>query len=139
VRRAAAAGAGVLFDGGTSIARIRELTDAYSVAGGTGPRILIRRVWLGEPPRQAFEDQVEVYRSYSTAAALAHWRENGWICGDDPQQLADALLGALRDSNATCLNLRIHAPGIESEAATAQIAALGTQVVPRLRDRLVHP
>jgi alkanesulfonate monooxygenase SsuD/methylene tetrahydromethanopterin reductase-like flavin-dependent oxidoreductase (luciferase family) len=63
VRRAAAAGAGVLFDGGTSITRIGELTDAYISAGGTAPRILIRRVWLGEPPRQAFEDQFDVYRS----------------------------------------------------------------------------
>ncbi len=136
VRRAAAAGAGVLFDGGTAITRIGELTAAYVEAGGTGPRILIRRVWLGEPPRQAFEDQFEVYRSYSTDAALAHWRDNGWICGDDPHQLAEALVTAVQDSNTTCLNLRIHAPGIDGATASAQIAALGAEVLPLVRERL---
>ena len=136
VRRAAAAGAGVLFDGGTTIARIRELTDVYRAVDGTGARILIRRVWLGEPPRQAFEDQLDVYRSYSTDAALAHWRDNGWICGDDPRQLAEALVGAVRESDATCLNLRLHAPGIDAVSVRAQITALGAEVLPILRERL---
>ena len=136
VRRAAAAGAGVLFDGGTTITRIRELTDAYRAADGTGARILIRRVWLGEPPRQAFEDQLDVYRSYSTDSALAHWRDNGWICGDDPHQLADALVEAVRESDATCLNLRLHAPGIDAGAVRAQITALSTEVLPIVRERL---
>jgi len=136
VRRAANAGAGVLFDGGTSITRIRELTDGYIGAGGTGPRILIRRVWLGEPPRQAFEDQLEVYRSYSTDAALAHWRDNGWICGEDPRQLADALATCVRESNTTCLNIRLHAPGIDAAAVQGQINALGADVLPLVRQEL---
>jgi len=136
VRRAAAAGAGVLFDGGTSITRIRELTDAYIGAGGTAPRILIRRVWLGEPPRQAFEDQFDVYRSYSTDAALAHWRDNGWICGENPRQLAEALVTCVRESNTSCLNLRLHAPGIDAAAVNAQITALGAEVLPLVRERL---
>jgi hypothetical protein len=97
---------------------------------------LIRRVWLGEPPRQAFEDQLDVYRSYSTDAALAHWRDNGWICGEDPRQLADALVGAVRESNTTCLNLRLHAPGIDAAAVREQIAMLGAEVLPLVRERL---
>ncbi len=136
VRRAATAGAGVLFDGGTVIARLRELTDAYVQAGGTGARILIRRVWLGAPPEQAFENQLEVYRSYSTDAALAHWRDNGWICDEDPLRLADAIADAAIAADATCLNLRIHAPGIDPRAARAQIEALGTEVLPLVRARL---
>ena len=136
VRRAAEAGAGVLFDGGTVIPRVRELTEAYCGAGGTGARILIRRVWLGAPPKQAFAAQFDVYRSYSTAAALAHWRDDGWICDDDPQRLADALADAVIAADATCLNLRIHAPGIDPAAAGAQITALGEEVLPRLRARL---
>ncbi|MFF7247013.1 LLM class flavin-dependent oxidoreductase [Embleya sp. NPDC008237] len=47
VRRAAQAGAGILFDGGYEAARLRELTDRYLDAEGVGPRVLIRRVWLG--------------------------------------------------------------------------------------------
>ena len=138
VRRAATAGAGVLFDGGTTVDRIRELTAAYVDAGGVAARILIRRVWLGEPPRQAFEDQFDRYRSYSTDAALAHWRDNGWICGDDPRQLAEALVDTVNGSNTTCLNLRLHAPGIDADAVQEQIAILGSEVLPLVRERLAQ-
>lgn len=138
VRRAAAAGAGVLFDGGTTIERIGALTDAYLDAGGDAARILIRRVWLGEPPRQAFADQFEVYRGYSTEAALAHWRDDGWICGEDAAQLADALVTAVQGSNCTCLNLRVHAPGIAADLVHEQIEVLGAEVLPLVRERLVR-
>ena len=47
VRRAANAGAGIIFDGGSNPDRLRTLSDAYVEAGGQAPRILIRRVWLG--------------------------------------------------------------------------------------------
>ena len=136
VRRAAAAGAGVLYDGGTVIDRVRALTDAYVDAGGTGPRILIRRVWLGPPPRAAFGAQLEVYRSYSSADAMAHWRDDGWICHDDPDVLAREVVDALVDSGSTCVNLRLHAPGVDAAAATDQIGMLGREVVPRIRAAL---
>ena len=138
VRRAASAGAGVLFEGGSVIARQRELADAYVEAGGSGPRILIRRVWLGAPPREAFGAQLDVYRSYSDDTAIAHWRDDGWICHDDPSALAAELASAMGDANATCLNLRIHAPGIDASAATEQIRALGAEVLPRLRELLTR-
>jgi len=133
VRRAAAAGAGILFDGGSSPDRVRALTEAYVAAGGTGARALIRRVWLGTPPRSAFAAQFDIYRSYSSAEALSHWRGDGWICGDDPVALATELVDVLQATTATCLNLRIHAVGIEPAAAREQITALGTEVVPRIR------
>jgi alkanesulfonate monooxygenase SsuD/methylene tetrahydromethanopterin reductase-like flavin-dependent oxidoreductase (luciferase family) len=136
VRRAAAAGAGILFDGGSVVSRVRELVDAYLAAGGTGARVLIRRCWLGAPPRQAFEQQLEVYRSYSDDSAMAHWRDHGWICHDDPDALADELVAALRATNSSCLNIRIHAPGIDPAAAREQIAVLADEVVPRVRQRL---
>ena len=136
VRRAAAAGAGVLFDGGTVITRQRELSDAYVEAGGVGPRILIRRVWLGPPPSAAFTAQFDVYRSYSNDAAMQHWRDDGWICSDDPDALATELVEALEQSAATCLNLRIHAPGIDAEVAREQIGILGREVVPLVRAKL---
>lgn len=132
-RRAAAAGAGVLFDGGSSIERVRELTDAFLRAGGTAARILIRRVWLGDPPRQAFADQFDVYRSYSTDAALAHWRDDGWICDEDPERLTATLAEAIDRAGATCVNLRLHAPGIDPDAIRDQIGVLGAEVLPRLR------
>lgn len=137
VRRAAAAGAGIIFDGGSNPDRLRRLSDAYVDAGGTGPRILIRRAWLGPPPREAFAAQFEVYRSYSSAEALSHWRDDGWICGDDPAALATELADAVRTTATTCLNIRIHAPGIAADAAHEQISALATEVLPRLRSLLV--
>lgn len=138
VRRAAAAGAGIIFDGGSNPDRLRTLSDAYVDAGGTAPRILIRRVWLGPPPKEAFEAQFEVYQSYSPTEALSHWRDNGWICGDDPASLAAELAAAVTGINTTCLNLRIHAPGITADAAREQIAGLGTEVLPRLRALLAN-
>ena len=138
VRRSAAAGAGVIYDGGSNPDRLRTLSDAYVEAGGTAPRILIRRVWLGPPPKEAFEAQFEVYQSYSTTEALTHWRDNGWICGDDGASLAQELADALRTTNTSCINLRIHAPGIAAEAAREQIAVLGAEVLPRLRAELAN-
>jgi alkanesulfonate monooxygenase SsuD/methylene tetrahydromethanopterin reductase-like flavin-dependent oxidoreductase (luciferase family) len=136
VRRAAQAGAGIIFDGGSNPDRLRTLSNAYVEAGGNAPRILIRRVWLGSPPKEAFEAQFEVYQSYSSTEALSHWRDNGWICGDDANSLAIELAEAVRTTNSTCLNLRIHAPGIAADAARDQIAALGSEVLPRLRELL---
>lgn len=136
VRRAAGAGAGIIFDGGSNAVRLRELSDAYVDAGGTAPRILIRRVWLGTPPKAAFEAQFEVYQSYSSSEALSHWRDNGWICGDDARSLARQLADAVSETNTTCLNLRIHAPGIAAEAARDQISLLAAEVIPHVREIL---
>lgn len=133
VRRAAAAGAGILYDGASRVDRLRALSSAFDAAGGTAPKVLIRRVWLGKPPSGAFDRQVDLYRSYSPAAAQQHWRDNGWLCRDDPVELADDLRRALADSGADVLNLRVHAPGVSPESAREQIARLGTAVVPQLR------
>lgn len=136
VRRAARAGAGILFDGATAPERLGELSREYIAAGGEGRRVLIRRVWLGDPPRDAFDRQLEVYRSYSPAAAQQHWRDNGFLCRDDAAALADDLAAAMREARADALNLRVHVPGVSPDAARDQIAQLGEEVVPLVRDRI---
>ncbi|WP_436771517.1 LLM class flavin-dependent oxidoreductase [Yinghuangia sp. YIM S09857] len=133
VRRAAAAGAGIIYDGASDPARIRELTERYVEAGGTQPRVLIRRVWLGDPPREAFERQRDVYASYTPEAAQRHWRDTGFVCHDDPAALAEELAATVRDTGATCLNLRVQVPGVTADAAREQIRALGAEVLPKLR------
>ncbi|MCF2532026.1 LLM class flavin-dependent oxidoreductase [Yinghuangia soli] len=133
VRRAAGAGTGILYDGASDPARLRDLTQRYTDAGGTGARVLIRRVWLGDPPREAFERQHVIYQSYSADAAREHWRGTGFICRDDPAELAADLAAALRDTGATCLNLRVQVPGVSAGAARDQIRALGAHVLPLLR------
>ena len=132
VRRAAAVGAGIVYDGASPVERLRLLSDAYDEAGGTRPKVLIRRVWLGDPPRGAFDRQADVYRTYSSAAAQQHWRDNGFLCRDDPTELADDLAQAVADAGATCLNLRVHVPGVTPAMARAQITGLGTEVLPVL-------
>jgi alkanesulfonate monooxygenase SsuD/methylene tetrahydromethanopterin reductase-like flavin-dependent oxidoreductase (luciferase family) len=136
VRRAARAGAGILFDGATAPERLGELSREYIAAGGEGRRVLIRRVWLGDPPRDAFDRQLEVYRSYSPAAAQQHWRDNGFLCRDGASALADDLAAAMREARANALNLRVHVPGVSPDAARDQIAQLGEEVVPLVRDRI---
>jgi alkanesulfonate monooxygenase SsuD/methylene tetrahydromethanopterin reductase-like flavin-dependent oxidoreductase (luciferase family) len=133
VRRAAEARAGVVYDGASPIDRVRALSAAYDDAGGTGPKVLIRRVWLGDPPREAFDRQLAVYRSYTPDAAQRHWRDNGFICHPDGDALADELAAALAESGADVLNLRVQVPGVTPEAAREQISRLGAEVLPRVR------
>ncbi len=138
-RRAAGVGAGVIFDGASAVERVRRLSDAHAEAGGRGARVLVRRVWLGDPPTAAFDAQSELYRGYTPAQRQAHWQGSGWICGDDPAVLARDLADAVLRSASTCLNLRIHAPGVEPAAAHEQIEVLGAELLPRLRPLLAAP
>jgi alkanesulfonate monooxygenase SsuD/methylene tetrahydromethanopterin reductase-like flavin-dependent oxidoreductase (luciferase family) len=134
-RRAAADGAGVLYDGASEPERLGRISEAYDEAGGTGPKVLIRRVWLGDPPIEAFDRQLEVYRSYTPAAAQQHWRDNGFVCRDDGAALVDDLLAARAAAGADVLNLRIHVDGVTPAQAREQIARLGAEVLPLLRVR----
>jgi alkanesulfonate monooxygenase SsuD/methylene tetrahydromethanopterin reductase-like flavin-dependent oxidoreductase (luciferase family) len=130
VRRAASFGAGVLFDSLSTPARCRTLTDAYRDSGGRGPSILIRRAWVGEPPRAEVDHQVGVYRSYSSDDAVAHWGGDELIASDDATEVADALVEVARGAGADALNLRVHVPGLRPEAVREQIERLGRDVVP---------
>ncbi len=137
-RRAGAVGAGVIYDGASVTSRLRQLSDAHVSGGGVGSRVMVRRVWLGEPPAEAFAAQFDVYQGYTPVERRQHWQGSGWLCGDDPDALAGALATALAESGAHCLNLRIHAPGVSADQARGQIVALGTHVLPPLRELLAQ-
>jgi alkanesulfonate monooxygenase SsuD/methylene tetrahydromethanopterin reductase-like flavin-dependent oxidoreductase (luciferase family) len=136
VRRAARCGAGVLFDGATRPDHQRELSDVYRVAGGTGPRVLIRRVWLGDLPPGAAEKQAELYRSYASAGAQRRWQDQPIVRSDDPAELAAALAEALAAAGGDALNLRVHLPDMTPDQVDEQIRVIGGEVLPRLRPRL---
>ena len=138
-RRAGGVGAGVIYDGASVTDRLRQLSEAHASTGGGGSRVLVRRVWLGEPPREAFDAQFDVYTSYTPAERQAHWQGSGWLCSDDPSALAEMLAVAVRESGAHCLNLRIHAPGVAADRAREQITDLGDELLPTLRSRLAEP
>ena len=134
-RRAAHIGVGLVLDSLSTPERCRELTDAFREAGGGGPCIVIRRAWVGEPPRDRVERQLDVYRGYSAPAAQAHWQGEQLVADDDPTAVADTLTDVLGRAGGDCLNLRVHVPGVDPNAARAQITRLGDEVVPRMRER----
>jgi alkanesulfonate monooxygenase SsuD/methylene tetrahydromethanopterin reductase-like flavin-dependent oxidoreductase (luciferase family) len=136
VRRAARLGAGLLFDSMSTPERCRELVDAYREAGGTASCVLVRRAWVGDPPRHDFDEQLAVYRDYSSRAAQATWGEQEMVDSTGPDDVVAGLLDSLGRSGCDALNVRIHVPGVAPEAAREQIALLGNLVVHRLRSEM---
>jgi alkanesulfonate monooxygenase SsuD/methylene tetrahydromethanopterin reductase-like flavin-dependent oxidoreductase (luciferase family) len=132
VRRAARLGVGLLFDSLSAPERIRTLSGTYRQAGGDRPCVLIRRVWVGAPPRALVDQQVDRYRGYAAPGAQAHWRGEQLVAADDARAVADELSAVTTESGADALNLRVHVPGVAPTTARDQIAALG-DVVARLR------
>lgn len=135
-QRAAEAGAGVLYDGASAPDRLARLSRAYEAAGGVGPKVLIRRVWLGDPPTEALDRQAALYRSYTSAEAQRHWRDNGFLCRSDGEALVADLVEARAAAGADVLNLRIHVAGVPPELARRQIHRLGSEVLGPLRRAL---
>lgn len=131
-RRAARVGVGIIFDSLSTPQRCRELTDTYRAAGGSGPCVLIRRAWIGEPPAELLARQLDVYRRYSSAGAQTHWQGDQLVSGD-AGAVVTGLLDAMHTSGCDCVNLRVHVPGVAPESAREQIRRLGDEVVSQFR------
>ncbi len=133
VRRAADLGVGIVMDSLSTLARCRQLVQAYRAAGGSGPCILIRRAWVGRPPDEGTRRQVDIYRSYSSASAQAHWGgEDELVAAERPEVVAERLASAMEECGAGSLNVRVHFVGAQPEQVREQIAALGSDVLPLL-------
>lgn len=132
VRRAARVGAGIIIDSLTAPERCRDIVSRYRDAGGAGAAILIRRAWIGEPHREAFDKQLEVYKSYAASSAMKSWGADELVTAD-AAAVAEQLLDALRTTGADALNIRVTVPGVPPEAVREQIAAIGDEVLPRVR------
>jgi alkanesulfonate monooxygenase SsuD/methylene tetrahydromethanopterin reductase-like flavin-dependent oxidoreductase (luciferase family) len=130
VRRAAAAGVGLLFDSMSPPERVRQLTDAYRAAGGDRACVLIRRAWVGPPPTDLLERQLDVYRSYAPGSAQAHWQSDEVVSAPTAGEVAEQLAAVTADAGADAVNLRIHVPGISPDTARDQITRLGKAVEP---------
>jgi hypothetical protein len=141
-RRAARTGAGIILDSLSTVARCRELADAYRAAGGTEAVVIVRRVWLGDPPRTSFDDQVDVYRGYAASTATATWGSDELLTDTDGDALAARVAQTVIDADADACNVRVHVPGVDPASARDQINRLGDEVVPHVRDalrRMPHP
>ena len=103
---------------------------------GTEAIVLVRRAWIGEPPRDLFERQVSVYRGYASPDASATWRADEMLVDTDGDALAARIEQTVRAAGADACNVRIHVPGIDAARVRTQITRLGQDVVPTLRDAL---
>jgi alkanesulfonate monooxygenase SsuD/methylene tetrahydromethanopterin reductase-like flavin-dependent oxidoreductase (luciferase family) len=130
-RRAARCDAGLLLEGMSTPERLDRICAAYAESGGTAPRVLIRRVWVGRPDASLVDRQRRVYDSYASPSAA--FGADQTVSADDPAELAERLTSVLGAAGADALNLRVHLPGLSAAAVREQIVRLGDEVVPRLR------
>jgi alkanesulfonate monooxygenase SsuD/methylene tetrahydromethanopterin reductase-like flavin-dependent oxidoreductase (luciferase family) len=130
--RAALCGAGILMEGMSAPARLARLTTAYADAGGSGPKVLIRRVWLGRVSSGLVASQRAVYESYAPNDSFG---DDQTIASDDPAELAERLVDVIDEVGADALNLRVQLPGMAAEEVRDQIVRLGETVVGRLKSR----
>lgn len=129
--RAARCGAGILMEGMSAPERLRRLTTAFEGAGGRGAKVLIRRVWLGRVQSRLVADQRAVYESY--AADANAFGADQTVAADEPGDLVARLLGAMDETGADALNLRVQLPGMEPAQVREQIQDIGSEVVGLLR------
>jgi hypothetical protein len=139
-RRAARLGAGVLYDSVQTIEWTRELSDAYAEAGGTGSRILIRRVWVGPPPVGNMQAQMDRFKGIAPARAQQHWgSDDHLIAGADGSEVAEQVHDALVRSGADAVNLRVFLAGLRPAQVRDQLERHGAETLPRLRKLLAGP
>ncbi|HKA04766.1 MAG TPA: LLM class flavin-dependent oxidoreductase [Acidimicrobiales bacterium] len=132
-RRAARCDAGILLEGMSPLERLVEICRAFDEAGGTAPKVLIRRVWIGAAQSELIERQRRFYQSIG--ASDRPMAEDQTLSGDDSGDLADRLGQLMTDVGADALNIRIQLPGMAAADVRDQITRLGTEVLPRLRSR----
>ena len=135
-RRAAGCGAGILTEGMSSAKRLRSICDAYDAAGGKGSKVIIRRVWVGQPKAELVAQQRAVYQSYARDGRPLP--EDETIVATDPAEIAERLFANWLEAGADAINLRVHLPGITPTEARQQITVLTESVLPRLSELMDH-
>lgn len=131
-KRAAQCGAGLLLEGMSDVDRLALLTEAFDAAGGSGSKVLIRRIWLGELPAELVRQQRAAYDSFSSATSSFGGDQT--VTSADPGEIVGNLIEIVRATGVDALNLRLHLPGMAPGAVRDQIERLGIEVVGRLKD-----
>jgi len=135
-RRAAAAGAGLLLDSLSDDGALASVAAAYRWAGGAGPVVLNRRLWVGEPPLDLFREQLGGYRRKAGAGSWMQTASTDSLVSGSPERIAERLAPSVRAAGATVLGLRVHVTGLEPPAVEEQIAALGEEFLPVMPELL---
>ncbi|HUP71881.1 MAG TPA: LLM class flavin-dependent oxidoreductase [Acidimicrobiales bacterium] len=137
VRRAARLGLGLIYDSLQTVDRTRALSDLHVEEGGTGPRILIRRVWIGPTPVDALNAQMARFRAVGPASLQEHWDPGGGlVTAEDGAELARRLHDAVVDGRCDAINLRVFQAGTSPDEVRDQIGRLGAEALPHLRSLL---
>lgn len=136
-RRAASAGCGIVFGSHSTAEEVARITEAHRAAGGTGPVVLGRRIWVGPDVPAALARQFALYQRLGRGDAgwRADVQEQQVVAGDASEVVA-RLSDLLDATGATALSLRVHVPGESPEVVRAQLASIGADVLSPLRDRL---
>ena len=134
VRRAAGLDLGILYDSLQATDHVRALSDAYDEAGGTGPKILIRRVWIGGPPGEAVDNQLDLYRSYTAQGTMARWDQGAnTVLAATGAEAAEQLHAEMAATGTDTINIRIHVVGLSPDYICDQLDLHGELVVPLKR------
>ena len=136
VRRAARLGVGILYDSLQTAEVTARLSEAFLEAGGTGPRIAIRRVWIGDPPTDETAAQMAHYRSYAPEAAMKNWDGDQLIAAPTPAETAGRLADFLDSAKCDTVNVRIHVKGLAPGQIDEQLGLHAGEFLDTLRGRL---
>jgi alkanesulfonate monooxygenase SsuD/methylene tetrahydromethanopterin reductase-like flavin-dependent oxidoreductase (luciferase family) len=133
VRRAAARGTGVFFPGGETRERMRTLIDRYRDAGGPGPVVKIRTLWMGEPPPGALEERDRLYREAAAASGMrqATGFAEPFAYGEDARILEEVATD-MTTLGIDGMNIRLYLAGVGHAALLEQIARFGETVLPHV-------
>ena len=139
VRRAALHDAGVLYDSLQTNEVSKRLSDTYDEAGGKRAKVLIRRVWIGDPPVAEMNAQMAHYRSYAPSQAILNWgNDEQLVHGATGVIAAERLAIVLRESNCNAVNVRVHLKGLSPDQVRSQLQHHRDEFVPRLRELLAN-
>jgi alkanesulfonate monooxygenase SsuD/methylene tetrahydromethanopterin reductase-like flavin-dependent oxidoreductase (luciferase family) len=132
--RAARAGAGLLLTSMAGADAAHALVQAHQDAGGSGSRVLIRRVWLGPP--SSFESQMAAYRAADPEGTLPTVAADDVVIAGSEHEVTERLVEDCRASGVNALNLRVFSPDADNSELVEQILGLGATVLPPLRRAL---
>ncbi|MEQ8840994.1 MAG: LLM class flavin-dependent oxidoreductase [Acidimicrobiales bacterium] len=136
VRRAARLGIGILYDSLAPAPLTAKLNDIYTEAGGTGARIAIRRVWIGDPPNEEMAAQMAHYHSYAPDAAKKNWDGDQLIAAPTAGEAAERLGDFLEAAHCDTVNVRIHVNGLTPAQVDEQLDRHRGEFLDTLRGRL---
>jgi alkanesulfonate monooxygenase SsuD/methylene tetrahydromethanopterin reductase-like flavin-dependent oxidoreductase (luciferase family) len=135
-RRAARSGVGLLLDAEITVELAAHRIGVYREAGGPGPEVLTRKVWIGDLPRALIERQQEFYRRRASERGrpfTVRSAEDTEIIGGDADNVASRLREVLSAVGARAAILQVHLPGVSPAVVRGQILRIGVEVLPGIR------